>query len=126
MLYLVLGENFILDNIIHSLLVNKNGLFINSLNILSYFLKSFSIREHPINKVPMTSIKLPESTNNFREVTKRFTSRKLFLLSGSSYQKWVCLNLYAPLIVCSVYFSISKYQFKTIKLPNSSSFLTCR
>ncbi|MDZ7900908.1 MAG: hypothetical protein U5N85_23135 [Arcicella sp.] len=46
----------------------------------------------------MTSIKLPESRNNFREVTERFTSRKLFLLSGSSYQKWVCLNLYAPLI----------------------------
>ncbi|MDZ7898190.1 MAG: hypothetical protein U5N85_09215 [Arcicella sp.] len=47
----------------------------------------------------MTSIKLPESRNNFREVTERFTSRKLFLLSGSSYQKWVCLNLYAPLRV---------------------------
>ncbi|MDZ7899379.1 MAG: hypothetical protein U5N85_15310 [Arcicella sp.] len=43
----------------------------------------------------MTSIELPESRNNFR-VTERFTSRKLFLLSGSSYQKWVCLNLYAP------------------------------
>ncbi|MDZ7897691.1 MAG: hypothetical protein U5N85_06640 [Arcicella sp.] len=54
------------------------------------------LREHLINKVPMTSIKLPESRNNFREVTERFTSRKLFLLSGSSYQKWVCLNLYAP------------------------------
>ncbi|MDZ7898268.1 MAG: hypothetical protein U5N85_09635 [Arcicella sp.] len=49
----------------------------------------------------MTSIKLPESRNNFREVTERFTSRKLFLLSGSSYQKWVCLNLYAPLEVDS-------------------------
>ncbi|MDZ7897736.1 MAG: type II toxin-antitoxin system VapB family antitoxin [Arcicella sp.] len=49
-----------------------------------------AVREHPINKVPMTSIKLPESRNNFREVTERFTSRKLFLLSGSSYQK-LCL-----------------------------------
>jgi hypothetical protein len=37
-------------------------------------------REHPINKVPMTSIKLLESYFYFREV-----------------QKWVCLNLYAPL-----------------------------
>ncbi|MDZ7899673.1 MAG: hypothetical protein U5N85_16830 [Arcicella sp.] len=49
----------------------------------------------------MTSIKLPESRNNFREVTERFTSRKLFLLSGSKYQKWVCLNLYALLVVIS-------------------------
>ncbi|MDZ7900477.1 MAG: hypothetical protein U5N85_20935 [Arcicella sp.] len=44
----------------------------------------------------MTSIKLVESRNNFREVNFSATCRKLFLLSTSSYQKWVYLNLYAP------------------------------
>ncbi|MDZ7899745.1 MAG: hypothetical protein U5N85_17195 [Arcicella sp.] len=53
----------------------------------------------------MTSIKLPESRNNFREVTERFTSRKLFLLSGSSYQvgmfKFVCsLISYQQIEIC--------------------------
>ncbi|MDZ7897357.1 MAG: hypothetical protein U5N85_04920 [Arcicella sp.] len=77
------------------------------------------IREQLINKVPITSIKLPESRNNFREVTEKFTSRKLFLLSGSSYQKWVCLNLYAPLQESFIFRkSIFRYVCKKRQIRN--------
>jgi hypothetical protein len=41
----------------------------------------FEIREHPINKIPLFAVQLPESLK----------------LSGSSSKlEWVCLNLYAP------------------------------
>jgi hypothetical protein len=43
------------------------------------------IREHPINKIPLSAVQLPE-----------ITPLRVKLSGSSSKSEWVCLNLDAP------------------------------